>query len=540
MKTNSKRRINVTATIAIAALSLLLNACDPKDNSALKNNIGENSSSKTSQNNAVEKIQWYQGTIQAAFSEAEEDNTPLFLYWGAVWCPPCEEIKQTVFKSPNFIAQTQLFIPVYLDGDTERAQHWGEKFSVKGYPTMIIFNPDGDEVTRIPGGIDIDRYNAVLALSLNGLKKTTSLIERALRNSNDLTADDYTQLAFYSWDQSNLNLQESKETISIPIAELLDKLSAGAELGHNKLAASRLFLQSLVQRIDDHVILSDQDAKAAYEKLKVILNDQPLVIANLDFSMFWSEEITELISKPGTERIDLEMLWTNSMENIRFNDSLSKAQQLGTWYPQLYLYWLNNPNAKELPEDVKNQVVEHVNQMDDSTSGTARQTVINKAYQVLQAAHLNDLSRKLLLDEIEKSDSPYYFMSGLASLEEKEKNYDTAVEWLANAYAASTGQATRFQWGVEYVTGIMRMQPEEVVKISTTTLQLINELDHPIDILSGRNFKRLTTLLNDAAIWETTTQYTNALKDFYGTIATLCDSVGIDSQEEKNCKQLAL
>ena len=418
MKKHTKSWLNPQAIIAMIALSLSLNACDTKNNS--RNTDGSENSAK--------KIHWYEGNLQQAFVDAQENNKPLFLYWGAIWCPPCEELKQTVFKSPNFIAQTKLFIPVYLDGDTEQAQYWGEKFSVKGYPTMIIFNPAGEEVTRIPGGIDIDRYNTVLALSLNGLKTTSSLIEKALANSEDLTKDDYTQLAFYSWDQSNLDLKTSAlETSTVAsatnnTAELLDKLSVGAELNHNSLASSRLFLQSLVQRIDAHETLSDQNAEVAYEKLTTILNNQSLVIANLDFSMFWSEEITELITKPSTERINLESLWTNSMENIRFNDSLSKAQQLGTWYPQLYLYWLNNPTAKALPTDIKNEVIKHVNQMDQSTNGSARQTVINKAYQVLQAAHLNDLSRKLLLDEIKKSDSPYYFMTGLASLEEKEKN----------------------------------------------------------------------------------------------------------------------
>ncbi|MGH1472385.1 MAG: thioredoxin family protein [Cellvibrionaceae bacterium] len=525
-------------TFLVIGIGLFLNACDKNskdpthDINTKSLNEYQHTPEKEIELKKTQKIHWYKGSIEQAFIDAQELKKPLFLYWGAIWCPPCEEIKQTVFKSQHFIAQSELFIPVYLDGDTDRAQLWGEKFSVKGYPTMIVFNPAGEEVTRIPGAIDIDKYNTVLALSLNGLKKTSSLIEKALITPDKLTSGDYTQLAFYAWDQNNLGITST--------AELLDKLADAAELKRNALASSRLFLQSLIQRIDDKHIMSEENASIAYEKLKGILNDSSLLIANLDFSMFMSEKITKLLTKPGAKRVELEILWTKSMESIRFDDSLSKAQRLGTWYPQLHLYWLNNPNATELPEAIKSQVIEHVNQMDISTSGSARQTVMNKGYQVLQAAHLNDLSRTLLKNEIGKSDSPYYFMSGLASLEEKENNIDTAVGWLLRAYEASSGKATKFQWGVEYVTGLMRMKPNETEKISAITKQLINDLDRPIDILSGRNFKRLSTLLDAGKNWEMTTRRTKALKEFYKTINSLCNSAIPNSQAATNCNKISV
>ncbi len=114
-------------------------------------------------------IAWFDGSVDAAFAEAERSSRPLFLYWSAEWCPPCHELKATVFRRDEFIAQSTLFVPVYLDGDTASAQKYGEQFSVYGYPTVIVFAPDGRELTRIPGGMNLEQYLSVLELTLNAL-----------------------------------------------------------------------------------------------------------------------------------------------------------------------------------------------------------------------------------------------------------------------------------------------------------------------------------------------------------------------------------
>ena len=71
-------------------------------------------------------IAWREGDVDDALAEAKELGKPVILYWGAVWCPPCNQMKATLFKDASFIAETEKFVPVYLDGDTEGAQRWGE------------------------------------------------------------------------------------------------------------------------------------------------------------------------------------------------------------------------------------------------------------------------------------------------------------------------------------------------------------------------------------------------------------------------------
>ncbi len=81
-------------------------------------------------------------------------SKPLFLYWGAVWCPPCNEVKATIFTRQDFIERARNFVPVYIDGDAKGAQKLGARFNVSGYPTMVLFTPDGREITRLPGEVE--------------------------------------------------------------------------------------------------------------------------------------------------------------------------------------------------------------------------------------------------------------------------------------------------------------------------------------------------------------------------------------------------
>jgi len=121
-------------------------------------------------------IDWFDGDVDAAFAAAKAADKPLFLYWGAEWCPPCSQIKATIFNQREFQERSRLFVPVYLDGDTPSAQKHGETFAVNGYPTMILFRSDGKEITRLPGGVDVTRYATILDVALADARPVTELL----------------------------------------------------------------------------------------------------------------------------------------------------------------------------------------------------------------------------------------------------------------------------------------------------------------------------------------------------------------------------
>lgn len=514
--------------LVLPALSLSLMACDspPED---VSTNLQPQSGQTDEVQSQDQQIPWFEGTSEQAFDQAKQSGKPVFLYWGAVWCPPCEEIKQTVFKSPEFIALSHSFIPVYLDGDTERAQTLGETYSVYGYPTMIVFNPKGEEIIRIPGGIEIDRYNRILGQSLESLTPTVTLVERGLADPSSLTAADFNQIAFYSWEQV------APEMASLLNAEAFATLALQAEVKADAISSNRIYLHSLLKRLQSEEPLSPMEQQTALTRLQAILADEQLALANLDYLVYWSEELVQLVTSPGDAQAQLIDQWVGAVRKARYLPSLSKSEQLGTWYPELLLFWLSNPKAEQIPQALQLEITAHIEDLDSSTKGSARQTVLNKAYQVYGLAKMPEQSRAILLAEIETSKEPYYFMSGMASLEEKAGNTEEAVLWLKRAYDAANGSATRFQWGVEYITGAMELTPDNVEPVGEALAGLLDNLEQPQAVFTGRNLHRLKRLQETLGQWQAGRAYVQAFNE---KIDQACAATVEASLANTNCLAL--
>src|SRR5262245_56443398 len=185
-----------SAFLAVSCALLALSGCSRK--SPAPEAAPTATKPVTASDHLPKGIDWFDGDVEAAFAAAKAADKPLFLYWGAEWCPPCSQIKATIFNQREFQERSRLFVPVYLDGDTPSAQKHGETFGVVGYPTMILFRSDGREITRLPGGVDVERYATILDVALADARPVADLLE-GVRRGDALSQNDWRLIAYHSW-----------------------------------------------------------------------------------------------------------------------------------------------------------------------------------------------------------------------------------------------------------------------------------------------------------------------------------------------------
>lgn len=403
-------------------------------------------------------IAWFQGSVDAAFTEAQASNRPVFLYWGAQWCPYCQQLKSSVFTRRDFVDKSQLFVPVYLDGDDPGAQAWGERLKISGYPTVLILRADGTELMRVAGGMDVERYTGILDLALEDTKPVSEIFATLERTPQTLPKDDCTRLAYHGFSLDETFTRDKRRT-----AALLT------------LAASHCPEDATVERARLEVLAAAAEPTPVFAGPVVrVLGKRELAVAVADTLFALDEEFFAAARTAAVvPDVELQERWFRVMEAAARDPRYSESDQLFALHAHLQ-------GAKvfgALPPELANAARSHVEEvLARKHDGFARASVVNAALYVFDALDDDERVYSLATSELPTATAPYYLMMDLAGIDEKRGRTDAALGWLERAYDESKGAATRFQWGTAYVAGLVRMRPDDEAKIREAALATLNEL----------------------------------------------------------------
>jgi protein disulfide-isomerase len=441
---------------------------------------------------ATQQIAWREGDVDDAFAEAKESQKPVLLYWGAKWCPPCNMMKQTLFKDPSFIAETRDFVPVYLDGDAKGAQLWGEKFGIQGYPTVIILRPDHSEITRLSGGSAASSLTDVLRVAAKRTISTEELLKRAA-DPHSLSSNDWALLANYDWLDDPKHFKDQKAA-----AAFLDTLARNAP---DPAVRRHFALTSLVLASGggDGLTLTPAQQAQLGTVLPDILSNYAETKTNRQLLGFAGAPLVLALSDKAEQR-KLGASLVTALDRVAVDDSIPLGDRLQTVYPAIGLS--KAANSGKVSPDVLAKVRQRVAFVDRAASNPMlRQAVMPDAGEMLDQAGDHAAARKLLENELPHAIAPYYFMIDLASMAEDRKDNKAAIAWARKAAETAEGPATRIQWAILYSDFVLRLTPADKAAVEQSAGMVIDALGHNTSGYAERTEKKVTGWAAEIQDW---------------------------------------
>ena len=127
-------------------------------------------------------------------------------------------------------------------------------------------------------------------------------------------------------------------------------------------------------------------------------------------------------------------------------------------------------------------------------------------------------------------------MLDLADLAQKAGREDEAVKWLERAYAGAQGPATRFQWGYNYLVGLLEMTPDDSARIERVGLEVLGELGNSPDAFYQRTRMRLEDLSDKLLEWGASGERAAVVGRLRTRTGEICNGLPAGDAGRSNCE----
>jgi thiol:disulfide interchange protein len=118
---------------------------------------------------------------------AKSEGRAMFVDFYTDWCGVCKMMDRKTFRDPEVVRALAELVPVRVDSEDEtardgfRGSDLAERHAIRGYPTLILFDSNGRELSRRAGYLEPRAFLAWLDSSLGARKATHASDPDALR-----------------------------------------------------------------------------------------------------------------------------------------------------------------------------------------------------------------------------------------------------------------------------------------------------------------------------------------------------------------------
>jgi hypothetical protein len=165
-----------------------------------------------------------------------------------------------------------------------------------------------------------------------------------------------------------------------------------------------------------------------------------------------------------------------------------------------------------------------------------RAGIVNAASDIYDQLGDIDAEFAMVKAELATARAPYYYMADLGVIEEKRGHAAQALAWYERSYKESLGVATRFQWGVRYLSALLRLAPTEHARIRETGIAVLAELDGP-DRIQARTRSGLEKLDKHLREWNSKHRFDADIQALHARMNVTCSKLPNGDAGRDSCRK---
>jgi hypothetical protein len=283
-------------------------------------------------------------------------------------------------------------------------------------------------------------------------------------NPAALSTGDCRRLAYYPWDEGNFLVSDPKALA----AELESAARNCVSLSSTERARLTIKAAALATTSE------------TTRQVIAIVHDNALtphvvdVLEDLQESFFASVH-----SQGATITAQFQADWARTMDEVSNDPAVPDADELYAIGTKLYVVKQFSAD-KTVPSDLAKAARARVTAaLAKNVDPYVHSGMVASADFVYTVLNDEDAMYQMLKAEISTAKTPYYYMDALGDLEEKRGNVAEALSLHERAYRDAIGTATRFQWGFDYLSALLRLAPNDHQRIRQVGIEVIAELNGP-------------------------------------------------------------